>query len=82
MANNDPGQNWQAVIARSLAFLALHNSGLREKDLTTQGIFLEQLGLPRQDIAELLGTTPASLAVLFGRAKTKTGGSRGREKKK
>ena len=82
MANNDSGQDWQAVIARSLAFLALHNSGLREKDLTTQGIFLERLGLPRHDIAELLGTTSASLAVLFLNARRKRGGSRGSAKKK
>jgi hypothetical protein len=40
MADTDDGQDWQAVSARALAYLALHQAGLREKDLATQGQFL------------------------------------------
>jgi CRP-like cAMP-binding protein len=82
MADRENGPDWQMVVARSAAFLALHGSGLREKDLATQGQFLERLGLPRRDAAELLGTTPASLTELLGRARRKKGAGRGRSKKK
>jgi hypothetical protein len=81
MTDNDDRPDWQAVIARSVAFLALHGSGLREKDLATQGQFLERLGLSRRDAAELLGTTPASLTELIGRSRRK-GAGRGRKKGK
>lgn len=82
MAENDQGPDWLAVVARSVAFLALHGSGLREKDLATQGEFLERLGLPRRDVAQLLGTNPASLTELLSRARKRKGGSRGRSKAK
>jgi hypothetical protein len=82
MSDKENGPNWQAVVARSAAFLALHGSGLREKDLATQGEFLERLGLPRRDAAELLGTSPASLTELLGRARRKKGAGRGRAKNK
>jgi hypothetical protein len=81
MSGNDEERDWQAVVARSAAFLALHGSGLREKDLATQGQFLERLGLPRREAAELLGTTAASLTELVSRAKRKKGAPRGRTKK-
>ena len=81
MVENENGSDRQAVIARSAAFLALHGSGLREKDLATQGQFLERLGLPRRDAAELLGTTSASLTELLRLAGKKKGTPRGRSKK-
>jgi hypothetical protein len=80
MAEKEEGPDWQSVVARSAAFLALHGSGLREKDLATQGQFLERLGLPRRYAAELLGTTPASLTELMRLAKKKKGAPRGRSK--
>jgi len=83
MAENDEGPDWLAVMARSVAFPALHGSGLREKDLATQGEFLERLGLPRRDAAQLLcSTNPASLTELLSRARKRKGGSRGRSKAK
>lgn len=82
MADKESGPDWQAVVARSAAFLALQGSGLREKDLATQGQFLEGLGLPRREAAELLGTTPASLTELLRLARRKKGGNRGRAKKR
>lgn len=82
MADTGDDQNWQAVGARALAYLALHQAGLREKDLATQGQFLKTLGLSRRDAASLLGTTPASLAELTRRTRKKRkGGSGGKAKR-
>jgi len=81
MTDTDDAQDWQAVGARALAYLALHQAGLREKDLATQGRFLETLGLSRREAAALLGTTPASLTELTRRARKKSkGGSGGKAK--
>jgi hypothetical protein len=82
MADNEPEQNWIVVVGRSLAFLALNGAGLREKDLATQGRFLETLGLPRREAAALLGTTPASLTELFSRARARKGTKRAANKPK
>ena len=84
MPENEEGPDWQAVIARAVAFLSLHGAGLREKDLATQGKFLEALGLPRSDAAKLLGTSPASLTELLRRAarKKKKGATRGPSKRR
>jgi hypothetical protein len=82
MSDNNDDQEWATVIGRSLAFLALNGSGLREKDLATQGEFLEALGLPRKEAAALLRTTPASLTELYRRARTKKKGKHGKSKAK
>lgn len=82
MADTGDDQNWQSVGARALAYLALHQAGLREKDLATQGQFLETLGLSRREAASLLGTTPASLTELTRRTRNKRkGGSSGKAKR-
>lgn len=82
MAEPEEGPEWQAVVARAVAFLALHGAGLREKDLATQGRFLEALGLPRREAARLLGTTPASLTELLSRTtRRKKGAKRGTSKR-
>ncbi len=82
MADANNGQDWQAVGARALAYLALHQAGLREKDLATQGQFLETLGLTRREAASLLGTTPASLTELTRLARKKKGKGAGSGKAK
>jgi len=73
---------WLAVIGRSLAFLCLAHADLRDKDLATQGRFLETLGMSRRDAAALLGTSYASLTEMLSRTTRKKGGKRGRSKKK
>lgn len=78
----DENNAWLAVIGRSLAFLCLAQANLRDKDLATQGQFLEALGLPRKEVAILLGTSYASLTELLRLAGKKKGGKRGRAKKK
>lgn len=46
---------WLPVIARSLAFLCLEEADLLGKPLPRQVEFLDRLGLPRKDVARLLG---------------------------
>lgn len=80
----DSGENdaaWLAVIGRSLAFLCLTEADLRDKDLATQGRFLETLGMTRKEAAALLGTSYASLTEMLRRTAKKKGGKRGRTKK-
>ena len=82
MAENDNDSNlWLSVIERSLAFLCLAQADLRDKDLATQGRFLETLGMPRKDAAGLLGTSYASLTEMMRRTAKKKGGAHGRTKK-
>jgi hypothetical protein len=82
MVETSDSQSWQAVGARALAFLALHQAGLRDKDLATQGQFLETLGLSRREAAALLGTTLASLAELTRLARKKRKGGSGAKAKR
>lgn len=60
---------WLRIIARSLAYLCLDVTGLRKGDLAAQAEFLENLGLPRRDSANLLGSSEDSLRVLVGRSR-------------
>ena len=55
--------NWQAISGRALTLLCLHAEGLRSEPLVDQWLFLERLGLSREDAAALLGTTSESLRV-------------------
>ena len=80
-SNDEESNEWLAVIGRSLAFLCLAQADLRNKDLATQGQFLESLGLSRKEAAALLGTSSASLTELLRLASKRKGGKRGRSKK-
>lgn len=73
---------WLGVIGRSLAFLCLAQADLRDKDLATQGRFLEALGMSRREAAALLGTSYGSLTEMLSRTTRKKGGKHGRSKKK
>jgi hypothetical protein len=68
---------WLAVIAKSLAVLAMHRSELGNSEVIVQAEFLEGLGLPRSEVARMLGTTTESLRVMSARRKKK-GGRRGK----
>lgn len=63
MAMPDEGPPWAAVAARSLAIMCLRGEGLRDEPLVDQWLFLERLGVPRDEAALLLGTTSESLRV-------------------
>jgi hypothetical protein len=80
--DNIDTNEWLSVIGRSLAFLCLAEADLRDKDLATQGRFLESLGLSRGEAAALLGTTRASLTELIRQASKRKGGKRARKKTK
>jgi hypothetical protein len=71
MKNNEDEMNWSAVIARCLAYLCLKNSRFEDKPLLEQAQFLEKLGLPLEDQAGVIGSTPASLKELSRQAKAK-----------
>lgn len=73
MRNSDQDVNWSAVTARCLAFLCLKNSTSGDKSLLEQAKFLENLGLPIEDRAGVLGSTAASLRELSRQAKAKKG---------
>lgn len=53
--------DWTAVIGRSLAFLCLHYGEMDDKTLLERAEFLDRLGVPRADTAELLGSSERSL---------------------
>ena len=68
---------WLAVIGRALAFLSLHAADMRAKDIGEQAEFLQALGLSRDDMAPLIGSTPASIEVLLRKRRQAKGGKRG-----
>jgi hypothetical protein len=85
MDNPDNGQtvDWQAVIAKTLAFLCLHTAELGDKDQATQAKFLLRFGIPRKDIGDMLGITAHSLrGALSRRGKPGKGAGRAKQKQK
>ena len=81
MPNDQNGANWSAVIGRGLAYLCLKNSEFRDKSKLEQAAFLEMLGLPIDDRAGMVGSTPGSLNELARQARTKKGGKRNVKRK-
>ena len=77
---NEEESQWLPVIAKSLAILAMHRSELGNSEVMIQAEFLESLGLPRSEVAGMLGTTSDSLRVMSARRKKK-GEARGKSKK-
>ncbi len=57
MSNGEQGFDWSAVIARCLAYLCLKNSKYADSPLLEQAAFLERLGLPLSDRADVLGSS-------------------------
>jgi hypothetical protein len=65
------------VIARSVAFLALHAAELSNADLLTKATFLEKrMGLSRADCAAVLDSTAESVRKTLGAGKSKASGAR------
>jgi hypothetical protein len=83
MSRSEQDTNWNAVIARCLAYLCLKNSEYRDKEYLEQAAFLAKLGLPLDDQAGVIGSTPDSLRVLARRAeKEKEAKKNGKAKSK
>jgi len=71
MQNEKPAVEWSAIIGRCLAYLCLKNSRYTDASLLEQSQFLEKLGLPLDDRAGVIGSTPASLRELARVSKTR-----------
>jgi hypothetical protein len=69
MAREAPETDWNAVIAKALAFLCIHQAGLQNETLVRQADFLQRFGLPRSEVALILGTSEGSLGVMMRRKK-------------
>jgi hypothetical protein len=70
VAEQDP---WIAVIGKALAYLCLKQA-LGNATIVEKAVFLEGLGIPRDDAAEMLGTSAKSIADML-RAKKKARGN-------
>jgi len=57
--------DWNEVIAKALAYLAVNSEQFKPKTIGERGAFLVGLGLPYKDAAHLLGSTEASLRELL-----------------
>ena len=64
-------QVWLPVIGRALSYLCMHNADMGSKAKGEKARFLEAIGLERKDVAEMLGTTYASITELMSQAKKK-----------
>jgi hypothetical protein len=82
VAQESTVEMWLPVIGRALAQICLHVGGVEDQTIGEKAAILESLGLPRKDVASMLGTTVQSVAELVGRAKRgKSKRKRGRPKK-
>lgn len=77
-------QEWLPVIAKSLAYLCLNSTQIAHQTIAEKAKFLEGLGLERKDVAEMLGTSAASISELLRVAKKrkKTGAKKNGQKAK
>lgn len=50
----------------------MHDAGIDNSTIAEKAIFLEGLGLERADVAQMLGTSPASIAELLRVARKKS----------
>ncbi len=69
-------QVWLPVIGKALAVLAMHRSELGNSEVIVKAEFLEGLGIPRADVAQMLGSSSESLRVMFSNRKKKKGSGR------
>jgi DNA-binding protein HU-beta len=61
MARETQETDWTAVIARTLAFLSIHQADLQKETLVKQADFLERFGIPRSEAAVIVGSSDRSL---------------------
>ncbi|HEX8144762.1 MAG TPA: hypothetical protein VF553_19490 [Pyrinomonadaceae bacterium] len=79
--DNQGDEQWLAVCGRALAFMCLIQEGLRDKGIAQQASFLDVLGLPRKDVALLLGTSEKTITEVLSRERRKIKESRGGKNK-
>lgn len=76
MADSDP---WIAVIGKALAYLCLKQE-LGNATIVEKAVFLEGLGVPRDEAAKMLGTTSKSVGEML--RQKKKGGKNAKAKKR
>lgn len=81
MFSSDESPQWTPVIARSLARIALHMANLDDKSISDRAAFLQSLGLAKEEIAAMLGSSPASIGELL-RVRGKKGEPNGKSEKR
>lgn len=70
------------VIGRSLAFLCLQNTDVKNSTILEKAQFLSALGVPFVDAAKMLGSTAESLRVMsYNKGKKAKGAMRGKKAK-
>lgn len=78
--------DWLAVIGKSLAFLCMQqiakNEPKRVPDVPAKVSFLEGIGVPTADAAQMLGTTANSVKTNLRQRAKKKGASNGKKSKK
>jgi len=65
LKNDSENSRYLRVIAKSVAYLCINSPELKDKDKGDKAKFLEDLGLTRQEIADLLNTSLNSLRVML-----------------
>lgn len=75
--DSDP---WIAVIGKALAYLCLKQE-LGNATIVEKAVFLEALGIPRDEAAQMLGTSSKNIGDML-RAKKKKGGRNGKAKRR
>jgi hypothetical protein len=62
---------WLPVIGRALAYLCTQTGDFEKKKMVDRAKLLDALGIPRKDVADMLGTTPASITEQLRQARGK-----------
>lgn len=73
MPSDENTFDWSAVTARCLAYLCLRNSEYADGSVLEKARFLGKLGVPLDDRAGIIGSTPESLRELTRLATKKKG---------
>jgi hypothetical protein len=79
--DKEQSEIWLPVIGKSLAILAMHQSEFGNSEVAIKVGFLDGLGVPREDIAAMIGSTTDSVRVMLSTRKHKKGAKRGKNKK-
>jgi hypothetical protein len=68
MSGENQNNEWLSVIGKSLAFLCIHSTDLKDKGMAEQANFLKGLGMSNDNIAALLTTSESSIRGLLAYA--------------
>jgi CRP-like cAMP-binding protein len=75
----DVASEWLPVVGRALAVLALHAQELTEASIGRKAAFLDVMGLAREEIARVLGTTPETVRVELSQLRRKSASSKSKK---